>query len=634
MKSFTDERVEKYLYAMLPEREPVLQEMERQAKARDIPIVGPTVGRLFYQYARLIDAKTVFELGSAIGYSTIWWAKAVGEGGKVHYTDGSRKNADEARRYFEQAGVADRIQVHIGDALEVLSERKEEFDIVFNDVDKHDYPRVFNMAAARVRKGGLFIADNALWSGEVAYAAARRRQGHRRDVLASIERVESADREGLGAVEVVGRGTLVGCELQRQHAHAHEIGTVNSLVALDEHGLHTEQLRPLGRPVAARSGAVLLAGDDHERRALGLVGHGGVEDRHLGALGELDGHAPFGARRHLVADPDVGEGAAHHDLVVPSSRAVAVEIGRHDAAVDQIPPGGRRSADVAGWRDVVRRHRVTELREHARAGEVSDHARLHRETVEVRRELHVGGRRVPGVGDGVGGRHILPTYVAAEGAGVALFEHRRRDRRAHGLGDLGVTGPEVRQEHRLLVDADAERFVGEVDIHRSGQRVGDDERRAREEVLLDVGVDATLEVPVAGQHRHDREVVFVDGFGDAGEQRSGVADARRAPVSGEIEAQGVEGLHEVGALEVIHHDATARGERCLHPRLRAQPELDGSLGDESGRDQHGGVGGIRARRDRRHDDGTLAKGLGHVHAVDFQWLSTQGVAERASRARQ
>jgi predicted O-methyltransferase YrrM len=167
----TDERVENYLYAMLPEREPVLQEMERQAKERDIPIVGPAVGRLFYQYARLINAKTVFEMGSAIGYSTIWWAKAVGEDGKVHYTDGSRKNADEARRYFQQAGVAARIEVHVGDALEILSERKEHFDILFNDVDKHDYPRVFNMAAARVRKGGLFITDNALWHGDVSYAA-------------------------------------------------------------------------------------------------------------------------------------------------------------------------------------------------------------------------------------------------------------------------------------------------------------------------------------------------------------------------------------------------------------------------------------------------------------------------------
>ena len=60
---------------MLPERDPVLREMERQARERDIPIVGPAVGRLFYQYARLIDAKTVFEMGSAIGYSTIWWAR-------------------------------------------------------------------------------------------------------------------------------------------------------------------------------------------------------------------------------------------------------------------------------------------------------------------------------------------------------------------------------------------------------------------------------------------------------------------------------------------------------------------------------------------------------------------------------
>ena len=171
MISFTEQHVENYLYAMLPPRPPVLQEMERQAKQRDIPIVGPAVARLFYQYARAIDAKAVFEMGSAIGYSTIWWAEAVGKGGQVHYTDGSRKNAEEARGYFQQAGVTDRIEIHTGDALELLSARKEQFDILFCDVDKHDYPRVFPMAAARVRKGGLFITDNTLWSGRVAYAA-------------------------------------------------------------------------------------------------------------------------------------------------------------------------------------------------------------------------------------------------------------------------------------------------------------------------------------------------------------------------------------------------------------------------------------------------------------------------------
>lgn len=167
----THPRVDNYMYAMLPARNTVLTEIEKQADERDIPIVGPAVGRLLYQYARLINAKSVFEMGSAVGYSTIWWATAVGEGGVVHYTDGSRRNADEARGYFERTGVADRIQVHVGDAIELLSERKEQFDVLFCDIDKQDYPRAARMAPEKVRRGGLFLTDNTLWRGEVAYAA-------------------------------------------------------------------------------------------------------------------------------------------------------------------------------------------------------------------------------------------------------------------------------------------------------------------------------------------------------------------------------------------------------------------------------------------------------------------------------
>ena len=170
-KDITKPAVEKYLYGLLPKSDPVLREMERYADRKDVPIVGPAVGRLIFLLTQLAGAKRIFEMGSAIGYSTICWAKAVGEGGRVHYTDGSHKNAEEACRYFQQAGVSDRIEVHVGDALEILSEQKEGFDILFNDVDKHDYPRVFHMAAARVRTGGLFITDNALWHGDVAYAA-------------------------------------------------------------------------------------------------------------------------------------------------------------------------------------------------------------------------------------------------------------------------------------------------------------------------------------------------------------------------------------------------------------------------------------------------------------------------------
>lgn len=160
--------VDDYLYSMLPKRDAVLAEMEDYAGAHDVPIVGPAVGRVLQQLALMINAKTVFELGSAIGYSTIWWAQAVGEGGRVIYTDGDPKNAERARGYFDRAGVASRITVHTGDALEYLSEQKQEFDIIFNDVDKEDYPRVLRLVAPRLRKGGLFITDNVLWSGRVA----------------------------------------------------------------------------------------------------------------------------------------------------------------------------------------------------------------------------------------------------------------------------------------------------------------------------------------------------------------------------------------------------------------------------------------------------------------------------------
>jgi predicted O-methyltransferase YrrM len=160
--------VDDYLYAMLPKRDEVLIEMEDYAAKHEIPIVGPAVARILQQLAMSINARTVFELGSAIGYSTIWWARAVGERGNVIYTDGDAKNAERARGYFDRAGVSKQITLHTGDALELLSEQKQQYDVIFNDVDKEDYPRVLRLVPQRLRKGGLFITDNVLWSGRVA----------------------------------------------------------------------------------------------------------------------------------------------------------------------------------------------------------------------------------------------------------------------------------------------------------------------------------------------------------------------------------------------------------------------------------------------------------------------------------
>jgi caffeoyl-CoA O-methyltransferase len=168
MAGVTVPEVEDYLYSMLPPRDEVLAEMEVEADKNEIGIVGPAVARVLYQLAVISGAKKVFEMGSAIGYSTIWWARAVGDGGRVVYTDGDPKRAEKARRYFERAGVSQRITVRVGDALEFLSEEKTQYDIVFNDIDKIDYPRVFRLALPRLKSGGLFITDNVLWSGKIS----------------------------------------------------------------------------------------------------------------------------------------------------------------------------------------------------------------------------------------------------------------------------------------------------------------------------------------------------------------------------------------------------------------------------------------------------------------------------------
>jgi predicted O-methyltransferase YrrM len=165
--------IERYLLKLLPPREPVLSAMERRAERERIPIVGPVVGRMLYQLAKLIGARRVMELGSAIGYSTLWLARAVGPRGKVWYTDGDPHNARDASRYFARAGVSRRVTVMVGDAVRNMRRVGGRLDMVFCDIDKHGYPAAFEAAWPRIRPGGLFVCDNTLWSGLVTDRSAR-----------------------------------------------------------------------------------------------------------------------------------------------------------------------------------------------------------------------------------------------------------------------------------------------------------------------------------------------------------------------------------------------------------------------------------------------------------------------------
>lgn len=148
--------------------DPVLLQMESLAADKEFPIVGRPCGATLEMLARSIGAQRVFELGSGFGYSAWWFARAVGPQGSVSLTDGDEENIAQARDYLERAGLKHRCTFLVGDAFESLNATQGDFDVVYCDIDKGDYPEAFELAAERLRVGGLYLCDNALWKGKVA----------------------------------------------------------------------------------------------------------------------------------------------------------------------------------------------------------------------------------------------------------------------------------------------------------------------------------------------------------------------------------------------------------------------------------------------------------------------------------
>jgi len=168
---YIQDDVEEYIYKLLPERDAVINEIEKYAAEHRVPIIGPAVARMLALLVQVSGAKRIFEMGSAIGYSTIWLARAAGPKAKVIYTDGDPEKAQRAKEYFRRAGVAKRIDVRVGNALELVKKAAGKFDLIFNDVDKHQYPDALHAALPKLRRGGLLITDNTLWSGKAARPA-------------------------------------------------------------------------------------------------------------------------------------------------------------------------------------------------------------------------------------------------------------------------------------------------------------------------------------------------------------------------------------------------------------------------------------------------------------------------------
>jgi predicted O-methyltransferase YrrM len=164
------DRTGEYISALFAPEDALLASLREEADRTGLPPISVSAdeGRLLQVLLTGIRARRVLEVGTLGGYSAIWMARALPEDGELLSIEIEPKHAEFARRYAERAGLADKIDIRVGRALDVLpSLDGEKFDAVFIDADKEPMPNYFEWAVRLLRPGGLVIADNTLWGGKV-----------------------------------------------------------------------------------------------------------------------------------------------------------------------------------------------------------------------------------------------------------------------------------------------------------------------------------------------------------------------------------------------------------------------------------------------------------------------------------
>jgi predicted O-methyltransferase YrrM len=164
------DRAGDYISGLFNAEDELLASLREEADRTGLPPISISAdeGRLLQVLLSAISARRVLEVGTLGGYSAICMARALPPDGRVVTVEIEPKHAEFARRYIERAQLADRIEVRVGRALDVLPALDgERFDVIFLDADKEPLPTYFEWALRLVRPGGLIIADNALWGGRV-----------------------------------------------------------------------------------------------------------------------------------------------------------------------------------------------------------------------------------------------------------------------------------------------------------------------------------------------------------------------------------------------------------------------------------------------------------------------------------
>lgn len=167
---FLPQNIDDYVVAHSAKEPELLQQLNRETNQKVLAprmLSGHYQGRILSMLSKLINPKNILEIGTYTGYSALCLAEGMRSDGILHTIDINEELMDLQKRYFEASPWKDQIVQHLGDATEIIPTLKEDFDLVFIDADKPNYPTYFQQIMEKLRPGGVILSDNVLWSGKV-----------------------------------------------------------------------------------------------------------------------------------------------------------------------------------------------------------------------------------------------------------------------------------------------------------------------------------------------------------------------------------------------------------------------------------------------------------------------------------
>jgi len=168
--NFLPEKIDEYVVDNSQKEPQILQELTKETWQRVLNprmLSGAFQGRILSMISKIINPKDILEIGTYTGYSAICIAEGISNEATIDTIDKNEELEDIQNRYFKKSGFRDQIKQHVGNALEIIPTLNKKFDLVFIDADKSNYCNYFNLVIGKMKKGGIILSDNVLWSGKV-----------------------------------------------------------------------------------------------------------------------------------------------------------------------------------------------------------------------------------------------------------------------------------------------------------------------------------------------------------------------------------------------------------------------------------------------------------------------------------